>query len=66
MPQDKLAWRQEYYTLIDDCEARESRLTEWEGTFLDSLRSQLDKGRSLSPKQTGTLDNIWQKATSKG
>lgn len=59
-------WAAEYLTLLDDCEIRESRLTEWEASFVDSLRSQIEAGRRPSVKQSDTLDNIWEKATKKG
>ena len=51
---------------IDDCEARESRLTDWERNFIDSIRSQVEAGRYLSEKQIETLDSVWEKATKKG
>lgn len=60
------SWADEYVTLLDDCEARESRLTDWERTFVDSLRTQIEAGRRPSAKQIDTLDNVWEKATSKG
>jgi ferritin-like metal-binding protein YciE len=59
-------WADEYLTLLDDCEARESRLTEWEASFVDSLRSQIEAGRRPSAKQIDALDNILEKATKKG
>lgn len=59
-------WASEYLTLIDDCEARESRLTEWDASFIDSIKAQLHRGRPLSAKQTETLDAIWERATAKG
>ena len=52
--------------MISDCEARESRLTEWEASFIDSLSKQLDRGRSLTEKQDETLNRIWDKATEGG
>lgn len=52
--------------LIEDCEARESRLSDWDGQFLDSLRRQLEAGRSLSEKQDAKLNEIWERATAKG
>ena len=52
--------------MISDCEARESRLTEWEAGFIDSLSKQLDRGRSLTEKQDETLNRIWDKATENG
>ena len=59
-------WADEYLTMLDDCETRESRLTDWERTFVDSLRSQIEAGRRPSAKQIDALDNVWEKATAKG
>lgn len=59
-------WASEYLTQIEDCEARESRLTEWETNFLDSLKKQLEDDRRPSTKQIETLDNVWEKATARG
>lgn len=59
-------WSDEYLTMLSDCEARESRLTDWERGFVDSLTSQIQKGRQPTPKQIETLDKIWEKATAKG
>jgi hypothetical protein len=59
-------WADEYLQLIDDCESRESRLSDWERGFLDSVRGRLEKDTPLSPKQIETLDAIWERATAKG
>ena len=61
-------WIDEYMTLVEDCEKRESRLTEWEQGFIDSIRNRLEKDepRPLSPKQIETLDEIWERATANG
>jgi hypothetical protein len=58
-------WSDEYATMLDDCEAREGRLTDWERGFVDSLRSQLEKG-FLTPKQIEKLDDIWERVTANG
>ena len=59
-------WTDEYLTMIEDCEARESKMTEWEQEFMDSLRKQIEKGRRPSVKQVEVLDRVWEKVTSKG
>jgi hypothetical protein len=59
-------WQSEYITLLDDCEAREDRLTDWERGFVDSLRKQIDGGRRPSPKQIDALDSVWERATARG
>lgn len=56
----------EHMTMVEDCEKRESRLGDWERTFVDSIKHQLSEGRSLTPKQVEALDAIWAKATAKG
>ncbi len=56
----------EHETMIADCEARESRLSEWESEFIQSLRERIDAGRSLTDKQAETLDRVWTRATHKG
>lgn len=56
----------EHQQLVADCEARESRLTEWEAGFIDSLRRQLERGAGLTARQDETLNRIWEKATGRG
>jgi hypothetical protein len=52
--------------LIEDCESREDRLTDWERGFIDSIKRQLTDGRRLSEKQIDRLDGIWERVTAKG
>ncbi len=59
-------WSFEYLKMIEDCEKRDTRLTDWEQQFIDSLGSQLAQGRRPSPKQIEVLDRIWEKATERG
>ena len=59
-------WVDEYLTLVDDCEKRESRLTEWEASFVASIRSKLEQEFPLSQKQIETLDKIWERVTANG
>jgi hypothetical protein len=59
-------WKDEYLTLIEDCEKRESKLTDWERTFLGSIESQIGREKPLSVKQTETLDRIWERVTRNG
>lgn len=53
----------EHLTMVEDCENRESKLTDWERSFVDSLRAQLERSRPLTPKQVDTLDAIWERVT---
>lgn len=59
-------WSGPYIELIDDCEKRESRLTDWERGFVDSLRSQIERDRRPTSKQVEALDEIWERATARG
>lgn len=59
-------WADEYVTMLDDCEKRSERLTDWECGFVDSLQRQLAEGRRPTPKQIETLDSVWEKATARG
>ncbi len=52
--------------MVADCEARESRLTEWEADFIQSLRERIDAGRGLTDRQAEMLDRVWTRATHKG
>lgn len=59
-------WADEYLTMVEDCEKRESRLTPWEMRFIDSIRNSLERDKLLSVKQTETLDRIWERVTASG
>lgn len=54
---------EEQRQMLIDCENRESKLTDWERTFIDSLADQMAKGRRLSEKQAERLDEIWERVT---
>jgi hypothetical protein len=59
-------WADEYLELVDDCERRESRLTDWERGFIESIRGRLENGVPLTAKQIETLSNTWERATARG
>ena len=59
-------WTTEYLTLIEDCEAREDRLTDWERGFIDSLKAQIADGKRPTEKQSDALDTVWERATARG
>jgi hypothetical protein len=59
-------WADEYLTLIDDCEKRESHLSDWQRGFIDSLRRQIEAGRHPTKKQIEALDDAWEQATKRG
>ena len=52
--------------LIEDCEDRESRLSEWEAGFIQSIREQISRGKHLTSKQQETLTRVWEKVTTRG
>ena len=56
----------ERLTLIQDCVHRESLLSEWEVNFIDSISNLLEGGGSLSPKQDGVLNKLWDRVTENG
>ena len=53
----------EHRTMVEDCEKRESRLSDWERGFIDSISDSLSEGRTLTPRQAETLDAIWERVT---
>jgi hypothetical protein len=57
---------EERLRMVEDCEKRESRLTDWERTFIDSIRHQLESATVLSTKQSIRLDDIWERVTEAG
>lgn len=53
----------EHETMILDCEKRESKLSDWERQFIDSLAKQIES-RALSQRQAEALERIWDRVTS--
>ncbi len=49
--------------MIEDCEARDSKLSEWEQQFIDSIGAQLARTGGLSQKQRERLEEIWNRVT---
>ena len=56
----------EHLQLIEDCEARESRLDNWSANFIDSVRRQMEGGRDLTSRQVEKLEEVWGRVTAKG
>lgn len=56
----------EHEQMVEDCEQREDRLSDWERSFVDSVGKQLRDGRTLTAKQAEALDAIWERATARG
>lgn len=61
-----MSWADAYIELLDDCDERESKLTDWERGFCDSLRKQITDGRRPTQKQIDALDRVWERATARG
>lgn len=61
-----MTWADEFLTLLDDCEKREERLSDWEAQFVDSLRRQIEEGHRPTGKQIDVLDEVWEKVTANG
>ena len=54
----------EYCQMINDCSERESKLNDWENSFISScLETVVDKGIMASPKQREIINRIWEKVT---
>lgn len=49
----------EILKMIEDCEKRESKLSEWEQDFIQSISEK----ESLTQKQIGILEKIWERVT---
>lgn len=56
----------EIATMVSDCEKRESRLSDYERNFIDSVGREIGSGRSLTKKQADKLEEIWDRATANG
>jgi len=56
---------EEIEQMVEDCEKRESKMSEWECGFIQSMRETIDagNGRNLSPKQIEIIERIWEKVT---
>lgn len=53
----------EILQMIEDCERRESQLSEWETNFINSISHQFETKGGLSTMQYATLESIWDKLT---
>ena len=59
-------WRDTYGQQIEDCRRRDNMLSAWDADFLESIEQRINSNNTLTPKQIDKLDEIWEKATSKG
>ena len=49
---------QEYQEMVTDCEDRESLLSEWETTFIESVGEQIAEKEFITIKQVAILERI--------
>ncbi len=54
----------EILTLINDCQNRYKKLSDWEVDFLGDIEYQYRKKGKLTDSQNEILNNLWEKATS--
>lgn len=53
----------EIESMISDCQERESKLSDWEVKFIDSISAQIGSGGALTEKQDEKLTAIWERVT---
>ena len=51
-------WADEYVTMMDDCEKREERLTDWERGFVDRCAARSKRDAGPAQKQISALDSM--------
>ncbi len=56
----------EQLQMVEDCMARESKLTAWEVDFLESIETLLEQGWKLTDRQDDVLNSIRERVTSRG
>lgn len=56
----------EHLQLVEDCEARESRMTDWERTFIDDIGRKVARGLGLTEREAARLNEVWERVTAKG
>lgn len=59
-----MSTHEDHVQMVLDCENRESKLTDFERSFIDSIGRQLAQGRALTEKQVEVLDRAWERVTS--
>jgi len=54
---------EEVQQMIEDCQNRQSKLTDWEIGFIDSLEIRIGKGFGCSERQYARLVEAWERVT---
>lgn len=56
----------EWAQMIEDCEQRDSQLSDWERSFVASLGERIvERGMGLTTLQNEKLTQIWDRVTSR-
>lgn len=53
----------EITSMLEDCERRSEKLSDWELKFIDDIGVQLGRGRTLTTQQDEKLTEIWERVT---
>ena len=61
-----MSTRDEQLQMLDDCEKRDTHLSDSEAKIIDSLAHYMDRGGFLSVEQDELLEKIWDRVTDKG
>lgn len=54
---------EEIRAMIDDCQERDEKLTDWELSFIASIDHTVANGHRLTALQQERLDDIWDRVT---
>lgn len=57
---------EEIRSMLEDCEARESQLSDYERKFVDDMVKYVAAGRRLNDNQDSYLERIWDRVTESG
>lgn len=57
---------EDHHEMIEDCLDRESRMSDWEEEFIESLEEWLANGKTLTERQAEKLEDVWERVTKNG
>lgn len=49
--------------MVADCEARDTKMSDWEQQFISDIAKRLSQGQSLTVNQSAKLEMIWERVT---
>lgn len=58
-------WSNDLLTQLEDCEAEEARMNEWESQFVEDLQESILAGKKPNPKQKEILNELWCRVAEK-